>query len=143
MAAWIQKTFLCHSSVLWLIILFHLIQAQNIAKEIIPIDANATAIVNNGQSVIIGGLVRNNTESNINKVPLLGDIPIFGNIFKHKTKSSDKATLVIVLTPYIIKKSEDLDKLRLTLARLNELEKRFIEDFIEKKSKNIRGKWWE
>ncbi len=103
-------------------------------------DVETTAIVKNGQSVIIGGLVRNNTESNINKVPLLGDIPILGNIFKHKSKSSDKATLVIVLTPYIIKKSEDLDKLRLTLARLNELEKKFIEDFIEKKSKDKKVK---
>ena len=98
-------------------------------------DVETTTIVKNGQSVIIGGLVKDNTESNINKVPLLGDIPILGYLFQHKTTSGDRTTLAIVLTPYIIKKSGDLDKLRLTLAKLNELEKKFIEEYLKKTGK--------
>lgn len=95
-------------------------------------DVETTTIVKNGQSVIIGGLVKDNTESHITKVPLLGDIPILGHLFQHKSKNGDRTTLAIVLTPYIIKKSGDLDKLRLTLAKLNELEKKFIEDYLKK-----------
>lgn len=95
-------------------------------------DVETTTIVKNGQSVIIGGLVKDNTESHITKVPLLGDIPILGHLFQHKSKNGDRTTLAIVLTPYIIKKSGDLDKLRLTLAKLNELEKKFITDYLKK-----------
>jgi len=98
-------------------------------------DIKTTTIVNNGQSIIIGGLVRNNKDVTIKKVPLLGDIPILGALFKHKEINEDKTTLVIVLTPYIVKKSVDLDKLRLTLAKLNELERKFAEDYIKKKLK--------
>ena len=98
-------------------------------------DIKTTTIVNNGQSIIIGGLVRNNKDVTIKKVPLLGDIPILGALFRHKEINEDKTTLVIVLTPYIVKKSVDLDKLRLTLAKLNELERKFAEDYIKKKLK--------
>jgi general secretion pathway protein D len=98
-------------------------------------DIKTTTIVNNGQSIIIGGLVRNNKDVTIKKVPLLGDIPILGALFRHKEVNEDKTTLVIVLTPYIVKKSVDLDKLRLTLAKLNEFERKFAEDYIKKKLK--------
>ncbi|MEO1924330.1 MAG: secretin N-terminal domain-containing protein [Nautiliaceae bacterium] len=96
-----------------------------------------TTIVNNGQSIIIGGLVKNNKDVTLQKVPLLGDIPLLGALFRHKVENNDKTTLVIVLTPYIVKKSDDLDKLRFTLAKLNELEKKFAQKLIEKiKKKN-------
>jgi general secretion pathway protein D len=74
------------------------------------------------------------------KVPLLGDIPLLGALFRHKVENNDKTTLVIVLTPYIVKKSDDLDKLRLTLAKLNELEKKFVNKLIKKiKNKNEKN----
>jgi len=98
-------------------------------------DIDTTTIVNNGQSIIVGGLVRDNKDITLQKVPLLGDIPILGALFRHKLENNDKTTLVIVLTPYIVKKSEDLDKLRLTLAKLDELEKRFVKHLIDKKLK--------
>ena len=100
-------------------------------------DITTTTIVNNGQSIIVGGLVKDNKDITLQKVPLLGDIPLLGNLFRHKVENKDKTTLVIVLTPYIVKKSEDLDKLRLTLAKLNELEKKFAQKLIKKlKNKN-------
>ncbi len=100
-------------------------------------DITTTTIVNNGQSIIIGGLVKNNKDVTLQKIPLLGDIPLLGALFRHKVENNDKTTLVIVLTPYIVKKSDDLDKLRFTLAKLNELEKKFAQKLIEKiKKKN-------
>lgn len=96
-------------------------------------DIDTTTIVQNGQSIIIGGLVRDNKSINVSKVPFLGDIPFVGALFRHKQQNLDKTTLVIVLTPYIIKKSSDLDTLRLTLAKLNDLEKNFVHKLIRKK----------
>lgn len=92
---------------------------------------NTTAIVRNGQSIILGGLVRNNDDLTTKKVPLLGDIPILGNLFKSRSSNKDKTTIVILLTPYIVKKSEDLDKLRTTLAKLNELEQKFTKKILK------------
>jgi len=99
-------------------------------------EISTTAIVKNGQSIIIGGLVKNNNDITLQKIPFLGDIPILGALFRHKEKNKDKTTLVIMLTPYIINKSEDLNKLRLTLAKLNELEEQFVEKIKNKKLKN-------
>ncbi len=103
-------------------------------------EIQTTTIVNNGQSIIIGGLARNNKDITIKKVPLLGDIPVIGNLFKHKEINEDKTTLVIILTPYIVKKNTDLDKLRLTLAKLNHLEREFALDYIKKRKLNVNVK---
>jgi len=99
---------------------------------------NTTAIVQNGQTIIIGGLVRDNDDLTTKKVPLLGDIPILGNLFKDKIANKDKTTIVILLTPYIVKKSADLDKLRYTLAKLNELEQKFTQKLIKNHKKKIK-----
>ncbi len=96
-------------------------------------EMDTTTIVKNGQSIIIGGLVKDNLDITTSKVPLLGDIPILGNIFKYEERSNDKTTLVILLTPYIVKKSEDLNKLRVLLGKLDALEKRFAKEFIKAK----------
>jgi len=94
-----------------------------------------TTIVRNGQSIIIGGLVKNNNDTTLKKIPLLGDLPLFGGLFRHKENNKDKTTLVIMLTPYIVKKSEDLDKLRNILAKLDALEKKFVEKIKNEKIK--------
>jgi general secretion pathway protein D len=99
---------------------------------------NTTAIVRNGQSIILGGLVRNNDDLTTKKVPLLGDIPILGNLFKSRSSNKDKTTIVILLTPYIVKKSEDLDKLRTTLTKLNELEQKFTKKILKKHKIKIK-----
>jgi len=99
-------------------------------------EIKTTTIVKNGQSIIIGGLVRDNKDITLSKVPLLGDIPIVGGLFRHKDTTKDKTTLAIMLTPYIVKKSEDLDKLRKTLAKLDQLEKEFVENI----KKRLKGK---
>ena len=56
----------------------------------------------NGQVVVIGGLMQNVSEDEQAKVPLLGDIPILGGLFRHTKKSSRKSELVILLKPTVI-----------------------------------------
>lgn len=92
-----------------------------------------TTIVNNGQSIIIGGLVKNNNDVTIKKVPFFGDIPLLGALFRHKEVSKDRTTLAVVLTPYIVKRSSNLDILREKLVKLNELEKGFVAKIIKEK----------
>lgn len=85
-----------------------------------------SAIVNNGESVIIGGLIREKIDETKTQVPFLGDIPILGNLFKNKATKHDKINLVIMLTPYIIEKSSDLSTLRSQLTELDAIQERYI-----------------
>ncbi len=95
-----------------------------------------SAIVNNGESVIIGGLIREKTDQTNSAVPFFSDIPVLGNLFKNKESGHDRINLVIILTPYIIQKSGDLNTLRTQLQELDAIEARYIENI----SKTIAAK---
>ncbi|MFZ2890916.1 secretin N-terminal domain-containing protein [Sulfuricurvum sp.] len=90
-----------------------------------------SAIVNNGESVIIGGLIREKMDETNTKVPFFGDIPFLGSLFKNKAETRDKINLVIMLTPYIIEKSDDLSKLREQLKELDEIQERYIKNITQ------------
>ncbi len=64
--------------------------------------------VKDAQTVVIGGLMQERTDTTINKVPLLGDIPVLGFLFKHKSDQKVKTNLLVFLTPRIIKDGETL-----------------------------------
>jgi len=70
------------------------------------------AIVHDQQSVVIGGLIQEHDIYNVTKVPLLGDIPILGYLFKYSTKGKKRTNILILLTPYIIKDQLDLQQIR-------------------------------
>ena len=98
-----------------------------------------TAIVRNGESVILGGLIKAKYDDKETGIPLLKDIPIMGNLFKNREKIRDKVNLVVILTPFIVKSSEDMRKLKERLYRLNELEDRYYEILVHKlKVKGVR-----
>jgi type IV pilus assembly protein PilQ len=61
--------------------------------------------VNNGDTAVIGGIYEETITNNVTKVPLLGDIPILGYLFKQTGKDIDKTELLIFLTPRIVKES--------------------------------------
>jgi general secretion pathway protein D len=69
-------------------------------------------VVNDQQSVVIGGLIQERDIYSVAKVPLLGDIPILGYLFKYSKKSKKKTNLLVLLTPYIIKDQLDLQSIR-------------------------------
>lgn len=91
-----------------------------------------SAIVNNGESVIIGGLIREKNDEVDSGVPFLSDIPVVGNLFKNRENARDRINLVIILTPYIIEKSGDLNTLRSQLSQLDAIEARYIANITEK-----------
>ena len=61
-----------------------------------------TALVENGGTVVLGGLFQQTDTDTVDKVPLLGDIPFLGNLFKSTTKVSNRTELLIFITPRII-----------------------------------------
>ena len=89
-----------------------------------------TAIVNNGESVIIGGLIQDREEGTTSKIPGLGDLPVLGRLFTHDKTDTTTRSLVVIVTPYIIPKSKDLTYVRNKLAELKILEDRFLKESL-------------
>ena len=86
------------------------------------------AIVNNGETIILGGLIKNAGGKGVQKVPFLGDIPVLGEMFfTHNSDLSRETNVVIYLTPYIVRRSDDLQKLKKMLAELEEVQGRYNE----------------
>ncbi|MFG5776089.1 type IV pilus secretin PilQ [Comamonas sp. J-3] len=59
-------------------------------------------LVENGGTVVIGGIFELIESENINKIPLLGDIPVMGNLFKNKKRTSEKKEMLVFITPKMI-----------------------------------------
>jgi type IV pilus assembly protein PilQ len=59
-------------------------------------------LVENGGTVVIGGIYTQNEREDTTKVPFLGDIPFLGNLFKTKTRTTSKTELLVFLTPKVI-----------------------------------------
>lgn len=68
----------------------------------------AVVQVDDGQIVALGGLISDDVEDTVSKVPFLGDIPIIGNLFRSKSKRAIKRNLMVFLKPHIIRSPEDL-----------------------------------
>jgi general secretion pathway protein D len=83
-------------------------------------------VVHDQQSVVIGGLIQERDVYSVTKVPLLGDIPILGYLFKYSTTQKKKTNLLILLTPYIVKDQLDLQAIRERKVRERE---EFVESF--------------
>ena len=70
--------------------------------------AKTSVVVKDTDSVVIGGLIQTREEENVNKIPLLGDIPLLGYLFKTKSTNRTKTNLMILLTPRIVRTAADL-----------------------------------
>jgi general secretion pathway protein D len=99
-------------------------------------EIKTTAILNNGESVIIGGLIENKNESTIQKVPVLGDIPVVGNLFTNDANTLKKNNLVVIITPYLIPKAKDITYVRNQLAELKGMEDKYLEDSLIRLKEN-------
>jgi general secretion pathway protein D len=69
--------------------------------------AKTTVVVKDNETIVIGGLVGDSTQEGIYKVPLLGDIPLLGWLFKTKSKSREKTNLYVFITPHIVRTQQD------------------------------------
>ncbi|MDB4933455.1 MAG: hypothetical protein JWP87_427 [Labilithrix sp.] len=70
--------------------------------------ATTTLTVKDGETIVIGGLVRSHVTRSETKVPVLGDIPLLGMLFRTRNDHVEKSNLILILTPHIIRDSQDL-----------------------------------
>jgi type IV pilus assembly protein PilQ len=68
-------------------------------------EINTSVLVDNGQTVVLGGVYEVEKRDDLNKVPFLGDVPILGNLFKKTGRTDTKAELLIFVTPRILSES--------------------------------------
>ncbi len=87
------------------------VQAALNAPVITTREASTRAIVRDGQTVVIGGLIGTSTELINSGVPLLKDIPLLGYLFKRQTTSKNRTELAIFITPYIVRTDAEADAL--------------------------------
>ena len=92
-------------------------------------EVKTNSIVVDGETVIIGGLTKDKADESRTQIPFLGRIPILGIPFRDKSKSYDRKSLVIMITPYIVRRSEELSTLKDSLANLSFLEKKLAKRF--------------
>jgi general secretion pathway protein D len=78
-----------------------------------------TTIAKDQQTIVIGGLVRDNIIFNENKIPFLGDIPFLGWLFKSQSKAVDKLNLLVFLTPTLVR--DEIDMVDLNARKSAEL----------------------
>jgi len=76
-----------------------------------------TTIAQDQQTLVIGGLVRDNITLSEQKIPLLGDIPWIGWLFKSQTRTSEKLNLLVFLTPHVVRDQSDMVELNARKAR--------------------------
>ena len=78
---------------------------------VVPIEqriAKTSVFVRDQQTIVIGGLMRDRVQTRETKVPILGDIPILGELFRTTSRETQKRNLLLFLTPYIVRSPEDL-----------------------------------
>jgi general secretion pathway protein D len=74
-------------------------------------EAETSVLVKDKQTIILGGLIRDDSKETINKIPLLGDIPFLGAFFRHKTTKIEKTELMVFITPYVVFTPEEAEEL--------------------------------
>lgn len=88
------------------------IQAALNAPVISTREAATHAIIRNGQTVVIGGLIGNSTEVRDSGVPFLKDLPLIGFLFKRSSRNRSRTELAIFVTPYIVRTDSEADAIR-------------------------------
>jgi general secretion pathway protein D len=100
-----------------------------------------TTIAKDQQTIVVGGLVRDNLTINENKVPFLGDIPLLGWLFRFQSRQTEKLNLLVFLTPTLVRDEADMVELNArksaelgTLQRENRIEEptKLKQDVLEK-----------
>lgn len=90
----------------------------NIMQEVSKVDRNAanaagletskrsiesTILVDDGQTIVLGGLIEDDTSETISQVPILGDLPIIGGLFRSKARTARKTNLMVFLRPVVLR----------------------------------------
>ncbi len=92
-------------------------------------EATTEVMVKDGETVIIGGLMKDDLTETVSKVPIIGDIPLVGKLFQSKSTTKDKTELLVFLTPRVVRTAEEFKTL--TGPEMERLEK----DILQKNKK--------
>jgi general secretion pathway protein D len=88
-------------------------------------EAETTVSAKDGETIILGGMIRNQITATVNKIPLLGDIPVLGNLFRNTSKDNQKTELLVFLTPHVVRDPAEAKKLK------DESERQVSPDILE------------
>ena len=82
-----------------------------LAPEFDVQSVQTTVAVNDGETIVIGGLIAKTDTKNENKIPWFGDLPYVGAAFRYRTQAKNKTELLIILTPHIVRSKADADRI--------------------------------
>jgi general secretion pathway protein D len=95
-------------------------EVSNVTSDVNPLGPTTnnrqienTVYVNDGESVMIGGIIQDKLTSGERKVPVLGDIPVLGRLFGSQSDTVSKTNLLLLLTPHVVRGPKDLEQLTL------------------------------
>ncbi len=93
---------------------------RNIPPDLSRKQISSVVTLNDGEHAILGGLISSKTGTQVSKVPLLGDLPLFEYLFKREKRVNKVDELVLIITPHIIKTDDDLSLEDLGYRKLND-----------------------
>ena len=94
-------------------------------------EIETTVLADDGEILVLGGLIKEDIQESVNKVPLLGDLPILGTLFRSSSKSVTRRNLMVFLRPTILRDSvttKDLSEEKFNLVRAKQLLKEEQDD---------------
>lgn len=98
--------------------------------------AATTVSVQDGDTIILGGIMRSTVTAKTRKLPILGDIPVLGELFKSRERQDVKTELLVFLTPRIVRTPEDAQRLRESeQSRLSEPSQKAVSNAIKQGEK--------
>ena len=75
-------------------------------------EAQTTVSAKDGETIVLGGMIRNQVSATVNKLPLLGDLPVLGNLFRNTAKENQKTELLVFLTPKVVRDPAEAKRLK-------------------------------
>lgn len=85
--------------------------------------AETSLVIKSGHTISLGGIIQQRNEKSVDKIPLLGDIPFLGNLFKKTSIANKRTELLMLITPYVAATSEEADTLTTAFEKkLKEIE---------------------
>lgn len=101
--------------------------------------AETTITISDRETVVIGGLIREDRQKQIRKVPVLGDLPLIGKFFRSKKTIKNKTNLLIFITPHVIDRSDEMKEISNEIANKSELSED-TDEFTNRLKKRAKNK---